>query len=197
MKKTPKAVLCFSVALVAWVVAGVLSVQGYNRIVEETKPLATLEGPGTASFTVTEAGPMKVWHDYATFHQGTSVSYPQELPTGFAFGVSAVGSTTVLPLTTSEMTETMSLGSTSKVAVGTVEMPAPGDYEITITAPPGGSRIFSLSQGGVFQMMGQIMTVFLIAGLLSLVGILGIVSGIVTVVKKPKASTPPLPSHAA
>lgn len=197
MKKTPKAILCFSVALVAWVVAGVLSVQSFNRIVEATTPLATLEGPGKATFTIDEAGPLKVWHDYATFRNGVTVSHPQALPSGFAFGVSPVGSSTVLPLAASGMSETMNSGPTSKIAVGSIEIPSPGDYEITITAPPGESRIFSLSQGGVFELMGQIMMLLLIAVVLSLVGLLGMIFGIVTLVKKPKATTPLLPSRAA
>ena len=194
MKRGLKATLCFVVTVISLIAVILLVTRLVRVVIEENQSLVVFQGPGTATFTVEEAGTVKLWHDYQTFFNDETVSHEEELPTGYRFSSSPVGSSAgssaAVPLVVTGTNERMTIMNTERVAVGSFALPSAGEYEVTVTAPPGESRIFSVSKGGAFQILRQFMMVFIFSFLLALIGISTLVIGIYLLASEPKKAAP-------
>ena len=155
-----------------------------------------VEAPGSAFFEVEEAGTVALWHNYKDFQGGQTVNHDPELPGGFGFELKQMGSATAVPFAPSKMNTSYSTPNVSKSGLGAFTISSPGDYELTVTAPPGESRIISVSQGALMSGFGKLMGSIGGAMLLGFLGVVTLVLGIVFIIAKPK-SPPSIPSHAS
>ena len=192
-----KAFFFFVLAGLCWIVAILLTVRFVQSIKEEASSnLAVVQAPGSAFFAIEEAGPVSLWHNYEDFQGGKTLSNDPRLPGGYGFELKALGSATGVPFQVATMDTQYNNSTVSKKGLGTFVVPAPGDYELTVTSPPGQDRIISLSKGTMMEGIGKIMGLAGVAALLGLFGVVALVLGIVFVIAKPK-SPPSIPSHAS
>ena len=192
-----KAILFFVLTAVCWLLAIVMMVRFVTTLADESNSsLAVVEAPGSAFFEIEKAGTVSLWHNYHDLHGGVTVNNDPLLPSGYSFELKEMGSATVVPFIPSKMDSHYSSPNVSKSGLGAFAIASPGDYELTVTAPPGQSRIISLSEGSVLSGMGKMMALMGGAVVLGLVGAVTLILGIVFLVAKPK-SPPSIPSHAS
>jgi hypothetical protein len=163
---------------------------GIARVVGSFRTIATLESSGRTSFTVEEPGTVTLWHDYQTIHQGTTVEHPSSLPSGFHFQINDPVRG-LKPMDSRSMTTTMSSGPTSRMAVGSFELPEAGTYELIVEGPE--PRIFSLTEGGSMAGIGGF---FGGMGLGILGGMLGfglLLAGVIVLLTAKRKTPPPPP----
>jgi hypothetical protein len=140
--------------------AGGIAAIGYGvtELVDSFHTIVTFEAPGSRMFAVSEAGPVTLWHDFQTLDQGRTVREDPDLPAGFRFELLNPAGAPI-PLE-SVPNATMSVGSTSRQAVGSFQVPKAGGYEILVEGPE--KRIFSVTEGtsmeGFMPFMGGLMT---------------------------------------
>ncbi|MDQ8190780.1 hypothetical protein [Roseibacillus persicicus] len=194
-----KAVIFFIITALCWIFAIVFGVRGFKTIVDNVNSnLVVMEAPGTATFTVKEAGKVSLWHNYQDIFEGKTIANDLALPGGFSFEIRPAGSTSVvIPLAPSVGNTTMNNGSTHKVGVGTFELPAAGDYTLTASAPAGETRVVSLSEGTFMENFGGVFGMIGGAVVLGLIGTLTLILAIVFLFLKPKSKPPTSPAHAA
>ena len=139
-----KAIFFFVATAIVWVAAIVMMV-GFVKTVEDktNSSLAVVEAPGSAFFEIEEAGPVSLWHNYKDFQGGQTVNHDPQLPSGFRFELKDMSSGTAVPFVPSKLNTSYSTPSGSKSGLGSFTVSSPGDYELTVTAPPGESRIIS------------------------------------------------------
>lgn len=192
-----KAVFFFCATAVCWALAGFLTVRFVKTIAEEANAsLATIEAPGSVIFPIEEAGQISLWHNYQDFREGRTVREDPELPGGFSFELKEMTSGALMPFTPSIANTNMSSGRLSKKGVGTFAVANAGDYELTVTAPAGQSRVISLSEGTMMESFKSIFGLVGSATLFGVVGLVFLILGIVFLFVKPKPK-PPLPDHAS
>ncbi len=177
--------------LVCWAGAIAVGVFAVLAMLKSFAMLDTLQGPGKTTLSVAEAGVVTVWHDHRTLYEGRTVNHPEDLPGGYSF-VMRDASGAELPMNRG-MSMTMESGATERVAVGTFELPAPGDYELVISGPPAEPRVFSVGEGTVMGGLGPFFGGFFGAMLLGLAGLGLIIGGIIVLVvaRRPALPLPP------
>lgn len=192
-----KAIIFFCLTVVLWALSVALTVRLVGVIKQqENSNLAVIEAPGSVIFPIEEAGTVSLWHNYKDVQNGKTVNNDVELPSGYRFELKKLGSITPETFVRSSMHTNFSSNNASKSGLGTFEVFSPGDYELTVTAPPGQIRVISLSKGAMMEGFGKILGFAGVAIVLGLLGVVTLVLGIVFVIAKPK-SPPSIPSHAS
>lgn len=187
-----KSILFFCLAVVCWVLAILLLVRFVKVIAEAANSnLAVIEAPGSVIFPIEEAGTVSLWHNYQDFRNGKTVSHPPEVPGGFGFELKELSTGALVPFAPGMGSTTVTGGQTSKSGLGTFEVATAGDYELTVTTPPGESRIISLSEGTFMEVFGKIFGLAGTATLFGLVGFVFLIIAIVFLVKSKSKALPP------
>jgi hypothetical protein len=162
---------------------------GVSKMVDSFKALATVESPATANIHVTEPGPVTVWHDHRTVIGGRTVNHPESLPSGFTFELIDPVSGP-LAFSSTSGNATMTVGNTSRVAVGSFTVQAAGDYEFRVSGPE--PRVVSVTQGGSMAGFGGFFGGMFGGILAGLLGFGLLIAGVVVLLTgKPKPPPPP------
>ena len=138
-------ILFFVLTAICWFLTIVLLVRFVVTIAGKgDSNLAVVEAPGSAFFEIEEAGEVSLWHNFEDFRGGRTVNNDRQLPSGYSFELKELGSSTAIPFMVSKMDSTYTSPSVAKTGLGMFMVTSPGDYELTVTAPPGQERIISL-----------------------------------------------------
>ncbi len=182
------------VALVCWVLAGVMIVHFVKVVSERNETLATLTAPANAEFALTEAGKVSLWHNYQGVVDGVTVNDDPVLPSGFGFELIEVATGRKTMMRSAHGVTTVRIGDNSKVLVGVFHITTPGDYELVVTSPAGEQRYLSLTKGTFGEGFKELFGIVGTATLLGLVGFIFLILGIIFMfVKSPPKSQPPTP----
>ncbi|NEZ04951.1 hypothetical protein G4Y73_12405 [Wenzhouxiangella sp. XN201] len=124
--------------LILWALASLTFIQGFGGW------STSFQGPGSADIDVPGSGDYRLWHESRTIIDGRLQVVDDELPTGTAIEFTNARGATI-PLLSIRGSMSQDFGSTRRVAVGRVEIPAAGTYTVTTTgfADP---RKFRLSE---------------------------------------------------
>lgn len=159
--------------------------------------LAKIEAPGSTFLAIEEPGPVTLWHNFEDFHQGKTVRNDPDLPGGYGFELREMGAASPLPFSSAGMKTTISSPRTSKISLGFFEVPSAGDYELTVTAPTGSSRVVSLSRGTPMQGVAKGLKFLLGVMIPGLAGFVTLLLAIVFLMTKSQTNShAPLPPHA-
>lgn len=192
-----KAIIFFCLTGVFWALSLFFGIRFVKSILEASNAdLAKVEAPGSVIFPIETAGTVSLWHNYRDFHNGKTVGHEPVLPGGYGFELREMGSTVTLPFVPSRIDSNVNGTQVSKTGLGSFEIVKAGDYELTVTAPPGESRIISLSEGSILSLFGQIFSQGFGMMIPGFAGLVTLLLAIVFLVMKPKPK-PPLPSHAS
>lgn len=192
-----KVVLFFVLAAICWL-ATVISFMRFVQSIKEIgdSNLATIEAPGSAFFPVEVTGKVSLWHNYEDVHGGEVIHHEPQIPHGFAFELKEMSSGVLLPFTPAFADVSTNNGPLSKKGLGSFEITTPGDYELSVTTPPGDSRIISLSKGGFFNDIGKVGFPGLIAAFSGVLGLIFLIIAILLMILNSKArkrNHPPSP----
>lgn len=189
-----KAIFFLSVTVICWVISIALCVRFAAKISEKSNQgLAVLEAPGSVIFPIEEVENIALWHNYRDLYGGKTVNHASELPSGFGFELKEMSSGALIPLNPAFANSTYTVGQVSKRELGVFEVMAPGDYELTVTAPPGESRVFSLGPDTFVEDFGSFFFLLAGAGALAFIGLITLILSIVMFFTKSK-SKPPVPA---
>jgi len=92
----------------------------------------TFQGPGTVEVDIPVAGDYRLWHEPKTTIDGRLRVVDDELPSGSTVAVNDSGGNTIA-LHPVRGSMTREIGSTRQVAIGRIEFPGAGSYNISIT----------------------------------------------------------------
>lgn len=193
MNKPLKLVLLFGTTVLTGIVAVVIFIGSFVEVITQNRSLAVFEVPGKGDFRVENENPstITIWHDYQTIHAGKTLNHDEALPGGFEMKVVSKRGDIMSPVAASKMRSTMSYGTTSRIVIGTQEIPGAGEYELIVSGPKDQPRIMSVSEGSMGTVFAKIFRAFGIAGLLGLVGFVTLVLGIAVAFSTPRKQPPP------
>ena len=192
-----KAILFFALTFVFWAISIVMSMRLWQIFQEVTNVhLAVIEAPGSAFFEIEDAGTVWLWHNYEDYHEGEKVTNDPQLPSGFNFELKPLGGGTPVPFEASKFRPSGNPPGVSTTGLGTFSVTSPGDYELTVTSPPGQSRLISLTEKERLDGNKEIYILLVGAVVPAFIGLVTLLLGIVFVIAKPK-SPPFIPPHAS
>jgi len=110
---------------------------------------ATFQGPGTFQVDIPQAGDYRLWHESQTSIDGRAHRVDDELPSGTSIEVTDHQGQTI-PIQMSSAKISQEVGSTRRVAVGEIEFPDSGAYNVAISGFDG-TRSFRLSEIRFFE----------------------------------------------
>jgi uncharacterized membrane protein len=149
--------------------------------------LSQMTAPGRGDITLTNAGKYTVYYEYQSVVGGRVYSTGENLPSGLQFAVLSKETGANIPITTSTMKSSYSIGNRSGVSVFDFAIEKPGTYEITswyTEGQTGPEVVITVGQGFAANLL---MTVFGGIGICVGALVITLVIIIVTFVKRQKS----------
>lgn len=139
--------------------------------------------PGELTVDIDEPGRHTLWHNFTAIRDGVSWNHDPALPNGMQIAVTD-DEGRPLDFTTSRATTTVNIGSTSKRAIGSVEIATPKTVHIIVSGEAD-ERLLSLSRSRFAENMRRSLLVIALAFPLGTIGLVLAVIGIIKYAKPP------------